>query len=193
MSRICPVSANGDLAWTDPAYSFTHPHQPRTAFNLVMLKPQPILASCQDGFPEEAFRLSLGIDALLSALAASDAPHKGSDRRGLNAERNRNMKTYHNINAPWTLHFDRDGTEDIAIICDSNGYDLATSRHFWLPEGDDPVPPTLSGMQLMAAAPNLLALLKKLAHQPKSRFLKELDNWRREARAALVEAGQVAR
>jgi len=62
------------------------------------------------------------------------------------------------LNAPWTLHFDGDGTEDVAIICDSNGHDLARSRHFWRPEGDDPMPPTLAGMRLMAVAPKLLEL-----------------------------------
>jgi hypothetical protein len=62
------------------------------------------------------------------------------------------------LNAPWTLHLDRDGTEDIAIICDANGDDLVTSRHFWLPEGDDPV----AAMWVMTAAPQLLAALKGL-------------------------------
>lgn len=57
---------------------------------------------------------------------------------------------------PWTLHFDRDGCEDFAIICDADGTDLARSRHFWLPEGDDPVPATLASMRLMVAAPRLL-------------------------------------
>jgi hypothetical protein len=62
------------------------------------------------------------------------------------------------LNAPWSLHFDRDGTEDVAIICDSKGHDLATSRHFWRPEGDDSTPPTLHGMRLMAVAPKFLEL-----------------------------------
>lgn len=65
-----------------------------------------------------------------------------------------------NLNAPWSLHFDRDGTEDVAIIRDSNGEDLATSRHFWLPEGDDPIPPTLAAMRLMVVAPKLLMAAK---------------------------------
>jgi hypothetical protein len=65
--------------------------------------------------------------------------------------------TTDNLNAPWSLHFDRDGTEHIAVIVDANGVDLATSRPFWLPEGHDPVPPTLAGMQVMAAAPELLS------------------------------------
>lgn len=51
------------------------------------------------------------------------------------------MTTQPELNTPWRLHFDRDGTEDIAIIRDSKGDNLATSRHFWPPEGDDPIPP----------------------------------------------------
>ena len=65
--------------------------------------------------------------------------------------------TTDNLDAPWSLHFDKDGTEDIAVIVDAAGEDLATSRPFWMPEGDDPVPPPLAAMQVMAAAPRLLA------------------------------------
>ena len=67
------------------------------------------------------------------------------------------MTQENELNAPWSLHFDRDGTEDVAIIRDAGGEELVRSRHFWLPEGDDPVPPTLAAMQLMAIAPKLLA------------------------------------
>jgi hypothetical protein len=63
------------------------------------------------------------------------------------------------IASPWTLHFDRDGTEDVAFICDNQGYDLAASRFFWLPEGNDPVPPTLAAFRLMVRAPELLDAL----------------------------------
>jgi hypothetical protein len=70
-----------------------------------------------------------------------------------------------NLSTPWSLHFDRDGTEDIAIICDADGDNLARSRHFWLPEGDDPVPPTLAAMRLMVIAPKLLEALTALAYQ----------------------------
>jgi hypothetical protein len=70
------------------------------------------------------------------------------------------MTQENDLNAPWSLRFYRDGTEDVAVISDSNGHDLATSRHFWLPEGDDPVPPTLAAMQLMAVAPKLLMAAK---------------------------------
>ena len=69
------------------------------------------------------------------------------------------------IDAPWSLHFDRDGTEDIAIICDADGDELARSRDFWLPEGDDPAPPTLAAMQMMATAPKLLEALDYLLAQ----------------------------
>ena len=65
-----------------------------------------------------------------------------------------------NLFTPWTLHFDRDGTEDIAIIRDAHGHELVTSRHFWLPESDDPVPPTLAAMRMMVAAPKLLDALQ---------------------------------
>jgi hypothetical protein len=83
-------------------------------------------------------------DALLEQLSTSTA------------------SSHDNLNAPWSLHFDRDGTEDVAIICDANGHDLVTSRHFWLPVGDDPIPPTLAAMRLMTAAPKLLKALESL-------------------------------
>lgn len=46
------------------------PSQPRTAFNPVMLKPQPAPASCQDGFPAGAsvFRLAGTLHCRLSRL-----------------------------------------------------------------------------------------------------------------------------
>lgn len=64
------------------------------------------------------------------------------------------------LNTPWTLHFDHDGTEDIAIIRDANDEELIRSRPFWLPEGDNPIPPTLAALHLMAVAPKLLAAAK---------------------------------
>jgi len=67
-----------------------------------------------------------------------------------------------NLNAPWSLHFDRDGTEDVAVICDANGVDLLCSRHFWLPERDDSIPPTLAAMRLIVAAPKLLAACRMI-------------------------------
>ncbi len=67
-----------------------------------------------------------------------------------------------NLNAPWSLHLDRDGTEDIALIQDSNSENLATSRPFWMPEGGDPVPPTLAAMRVMVSGPKLLEALKEI-------------------------------
>jgi hypothetical protein len=64
------------------------------------------------------------------------------------------------LNAPWSLHFERDGTEDAAILFDGNGEELATNRPFWLPEGDGPIPSTLSAMRLMEAAPRMVEALR---------------------------------
>lgn len=61
------------------------------------------------------------------------------------------------LNTPWALHFDHDGTEDIAIIRDANDEELIRSRPFWLPEGDNPIPPTLAAL-LAAAKATLTAL-----------------------------------
>ena len=63
------------------------------------------------------------------------------------------------LNTPWALVIEHDGTENVAIIRDANGDDLATSRPFWMPEGDEPVPVTLAAMRLMAAGPKLLEAL----------------------------------
>ena len=66
---------------------------------------------------------------------------------------------------PWNIHFDRDGTDASAIICDADGYDLARSDAFWMPEPDAPVPATLAAMRLMVSAPKLLEALQDLAEQ----------------------------
>src|ERR1700722_1125273 len=95
------------------------------------------------------------------------------------------------LQTPWSLHFDRDGTEDIAIICDADGNDLATSRHFWLPEGDDPVPTTLAAMRLMVAAPKLFDALDYLLAQTVDMDLKHgitLSEGEAEARAKALSA-----
>lgn len=94
------------------------------------------------------------------------------------------------LHAPWSLRFYRDGTEDIAVILEADGEELAYSRPFWLPERHDPIPPTLASMQLMAASPKLLTALIECA-----RFLadyagqegEEADAYR-EAMAAIDEA-----
>lgn len=69
------------------------------------------------------------------------------------------------LNSPWTLHFDRDGTEDIAIIRDADGDPLVTSRHFWRPEGGDPIPPAIAALHAMVVAPKLLEALDYLLEQ----------------------------
>ena len=66
------------------------------------------------------------------------------------------MTQHQNLNEPWSLEFHRDGTEDIGTIYDAQGDPLVESRPFWLPEGDDPIPPTLSALRIMVAAPKLL-------------------------------------
>jgi hypothetical protein len=38
------------------------------------------------------------------------------------------MTQDNDLNAPWSLHFYRDGTEDVAVICDSNGHELVLQR-----------------------------------------------------------------
>jgi hypothetical protein len=102
------------------------------------------------------------------------------------------MTHEHDLTIPWTLHFDREGTEDVAVICDPHGEDLVKSRHFWLPEGDDPVPRTLAAMQLMVTAPKLLKTL--LGVEPSlTRFewghrQDEIDSLLIQVRAAIAEA-----
>lgn len=95
------------------------------------------------------------------------------------------------INGPWSLHFDRDGTEDIAIICDADGEELVRSRHFWLPEGDDPAPPTLAAMRVMVTAPKLLEALDYLLIQTVDMDLKygiTLSEGEEDARAKALAA-----
>ena len=75
------------------------------------------------------------------------------------------MKTQRtNPGTPWSLHMDRDGTEDFAIICDGEGNDLVRSGFFWQPHDDDePLPMKLAAAWLMFKAPKLLEALKALA------------------------------
>jgi len=81
------------------------------------------------------------------------------------------------LNTPWSLHFDRDGTEDFGIICDAEMNDLVASHLpstklarlanrpfgtgcFWLPEEEgEEMPMLVRQMQVMTAAPKLLAAL----------------------------------
>lgn len=87
---------------------------------------------------------------------------------------------------PWSLHFDRDGTEDFGIICDAEGNDLVASHIpggkipprwkdrgfgegcFWLPEKGDPVPHLVRVMRLMTAAPKLLEAVERMHHWVKA-------------------------
>lgn len=95
------------------------------------------------------------------------------------------------LNAPWSLHFDRDGTEDIATICDAGGDDLARSRDFWLPEAGEPVPPTLAAMRVMTTAPKLLEALDYLLMQTVDMDLKygiTLSEGEEDARAKALSA-----
>jgi hypothetical protein len=106
------------------------------------------------------------------------------------------------LRTPWSLQFDRDGTEDYGIICDAEGNDLAASHLpgskvariadrpfgtgcFWLPESEgDETPLLVRQMQVMAAAPQLLALLKiAVATSDPARH-----RWVKEARDAIAAA-----
>lgn len=94
------------------------------------------------------------------------------------------------LNAPWSLHFDRDGTEDVAAILDADGEELVRSRHFWRPEGNDPTPPTLAAMRAMHAAPKLLLALQNILEEAEGiSYHAPLwkDFWD-EAKAAIAEA-----
>jgi uncharacterized protein (DUF4415 family) len=104
------------------------------------------------------------------------------------------------LNTPWSLHFDRDGTEDYGIICDAEGNDLVASHitgsktpprwknrefgegGFWLPEKEgDPVPHLVKVMQLMTVAPKLLAACRMV-----------VDRWEKGDLAGAARACQEA-
>jgi hypothetical protein len=85
------------------------------------------------------------------------------------------------LNAPWSLRFERDGTEDVAVISDANGEELLRSRDLWLQEGDDPVPRTLAAMRLIVAAPALFAGCRMV-----------IDRWERGDLAEAARACQTA-
>ena len=90
-----------------------------------------------------------------SIAEASPSERPGSQRTATKRRRPR-------LNAPWSLHFHCEGTEDVAVVCDSDGHDLATSRYFWMPEDHEDIPPTLAGMWAMASAPELLQSLREM-------------------------------
>lgn len=111
---------------------------------------------------------------------------------------------------PWSLHFDRDGTEDFGIICDAEGRDIAASHlpgtriaehtadtgTFWLPEEEgQTMPLRVHQLRLMTAAPKLLKALDYLLEQTVDQDLKYgivLTEGEQEAReqalAAIAEA-----
>ncbi len=108
----------------------------------------------------------------------------------------------HDLATPWSLHFDRDGTEDYGIICDAEGNDLVASHLpqskvariadrpfgtgcFWLADDEEePLPLLVRQMQLMAAAPKLLDMLQIAVATAKP----ARQRWVKEAQAAIAEA-----
>jgi hypothetical protein len=90
------------------------------------------------------------------------------------------MTLHDELTTPWSLHFDRDGTEDIAIICDGDGNDLLSSRPFWLPQIDDPVPPTLAFVRLATAAPRLLTALAAILPYAENEKQSLYECWKRD-------------
>lgn len=67
------------------------------------------------------------------------------------------------LNTPWTLAWDRDGTEDFGTIYDADGNEIVSSQHCktcWLPEPGQPLPQLVYQLWAMEAAPKLLAMLK---------------------------------
>lgn len=70
------------------------------------------------------------------------------------------MTMHNDLYAPWTLEFDRDGTEDFGIILDNRGHEIVRSRFFWRPVADDPTPIVLTALWLIEVAPMLLSALE---------------------------------
>jgi hypothetical protein len=83
------------------------------------------------------------------------------------------------LNTPWTLAWDRDGTEDFGTIYDADGHEIVSSQHSktcWLPEEGEPIPQLVRQLWLMETAPKLLAMLKiavATADPAKHRWVKE--------------------
>jgi hypothetical protein len=106
------------------------------------------------------------------------------------------MKYPTDLHSPWSLHFDRDGTEDFAIICDSKMQDIVTSRFFWLPERRDPIPVALASVRMMKAAPELFEALTELLEQTVDMDVKHgiaLTEGERLARSKALKAIKKAR
>ena len=91
------------------------------------------------------------------------------------------------IDYPLEPPLQRDGTEDIAVICDGNGEDLLSSRHLWLPTGDDPVPPTLTFVRLATAAPRLFAALAAILPYAENESRSLYECWKRDGDEATKE------
>ncbi|MCE9567635.1 MAG: hypothetical protein K8U57_37010 [Planctomycetes bacterium] len=70
------------------------------------------------------------------------------------------------LHIPWTLHFDRDGTEDYGTIRDADGKDIVSTQNCqtcWLPESPDDyleMPDLVYQLRLMSVAPKLLDALR---------------------------------
>ena len=92
------------------------------------------------------------------------------------------------LKTPWHCFFDRDGTEDFAIIRDAVGNDLVRSEHFWLPEAHDPIPQVLAAVRAMTAAPELIDALDLLLEQTVDMDLKHGIALTRGERLARVKA-----
>ncbi len=97
------------------------------------------------------------------------------------------MTLHNELTTPWSLRFERDGTEDIAVICDGNGEDLLSSRHFWLPTCDEPVPPTLAFVRLATVAPRLLAALAAILPYAENENQSLYECWKRDSDEATKE------
>jgi hypothetical protein len=156
----------------------------------VMGETERAAVFCKLPRPLSAARKPSAVRLQIPPMARSDAPQRHR-WAGPETEKGTVMTQQNDLNTPWSLHFDRDGTEDVAIICDAHGEDLVRSRHFWLPEGDDPVSPTLAALRLMAAAPKLLDALHCLLEQTVDMDLKygvTLGEGEQEARAKALAA-----
>lgn len=91
----------------------------------------------------------------------SDAAHTGTT----SVQATPANGTLEGLGLPRRIYFDRNGTKDIGIICESDDdlSEIATSRMFWLPEYEhDAIPGTLRVLRLMVAAPELFKALQSL-------------------------------
>jgi hypothetical protein len=104
--------------------------------------------------------------------------------------------SFPDLTAPWSLNFDRNGTEDFGVICDAKGHDLAYTSEFWLPEPGHPVPRVLAAARLMTAGPDLFDALDLLLQETVDMDLKHgigLSEGERLARKKALKAIKKAR